>query len=191
MGRFRCSLVLIVVCAWPARGLAETDRSDPEAIYHVSFAVDGPIIAVTTVGSLIPLVLASHILHPSCPCSPASVNAFDRGVIGNSSDTADLLSNIAVALALAAPAVADWFALGRLRPWLDDMVVFAEALSVNSALVTAAKYTVQRPIPRVYSDPALASDPSNYRSFYSGHTSFTFAALSTASVTLNIRYGLT
>ena len=27
------------------------------------------------------------------------------------------------------------------------MVVFAEALSVNGALVTAAKYTVQRPIP--------------------------------------------
>jgi membrane-associated phospholipid phosphatase len=54
-----------------------------------------------------------------------------------------------------------------------------------------AKFTVQRPVPRVYSGAAAASDPGNYRSFYSGHTSLAFTALSTASVTLNRRYGLT
>ncbi|HSS39052.1 MAG TPA: phosphatase PAP2 family protein, partial [Polyangia bacterium] len=59
------------------------------------------------------------------------------------------------------------------------------------AFVTLTKFTVQRPIPRVYSDPAEARDTGNYRSFYSGHTSNAFAALSAAAVTIDARYGLT
>jgi membrane-associated phospholipid phosphatase len=119
------------------------------------------------------------------------VNSFDRGVIGNSSTSADIISDVTLGLAIVVPPIADWIALRRLRPWLEDAVVFAETLSVNGAFVTLAKFTVQRPIPRVYSDPALASDPGNYRSFYSGHTSFAVSALSAASVTMNLRYGLT
>jgi len=170
---------------------AAPEQEDPEAIYRVSLPIDGAVIAVTAAGTLFPYLLSSHFIHPSCPCSPSSVNAFDRGVIGNASDTAGWISDATVALALVVPPVADWLALRRSRPFLDDMVVFVEALSVNGALVTAAKYAVQRPIPRVYSDPSLAGDPGNYRSFYSGHTSLLFAALSTTSVTLDVRYGLT
>ncbi|HEY4394722.1 MAG TPA: phosphatase PAP2 family protein [Polyangia bacterium] len=62
---------------------------------------------------------------------------------------------------------------------------------MNGALNTTVKYAVQRPIPRAYSDPVAAANPDSYRSFYSGHTSLAFAALSTTSVTLNARYGLT
>lgn len=173
----------------PAR--AEPVEDDPAAIYRVSLPIDGAVIAVTAAGTLVPYLLSSHLIHPSCPCSPSSVNAFDRGVIGNASDAAGWISDAAVGLALIAPPVADWLALRRPRPFLDDMLVFLESLSVNGALVTAAKYAVQRPIPRVYSDPSLAGNPGNYQSFYSGHTSLLFAALSTTSVTLNARYGLT
>jgi len=185
------AIALLLAAMWPARQAAAEDVPDPQSVFRVSLPIDGAIITATTVGSLIPLALASHIIHPSCPCSPSSVNSFDRGVIGNASDAADLASNVTVALVIAVPPIADAIALRRWRPWLEDVVVFGEAMSVNAAFVTIAKYAVQRPIPRVYSDPALASDLGNYRSFYSGHTSFAFAALSAASVAVNARYGLT
>ena len=190
----RVGLILLLF-AWEMAG-AERVRAapkpdDPAAIYDLSLPIDTAVIALSAVGILVPYALSSHLIHPSCPCSPSSVNGFDRGVIGNSSDAAGWISDATVALAIVVPPVADWLALRRSRPFLDDLVVFVESLSVNGALVTAAKYAVQRPIPRVYSDPSLAGDPGNYRSFYSGHTSLTFAALSTTSVTLDARYGLT
>ena len=195
MRRFwRAGLILLsFVCgiAQERRASAEPKQDDPAAVYHVSLPIDGAVIAVTAAGSLVPYLLSSHLIHPSCPCAPSSVNAFDRGVIGNSSDAADWISNVTVALVVVAPPLADWLALRRSRPFLDDLFVFAESLSVNGALATMSKYAVQRPIPRVYSDPSLADDPGNYRAFYSGHTSLVFAALSTTSVTLNARYGLT
>src|SRR5581483_12495202 len=138
-----------------------------------------------------PVAVASHIITPTCPCDPSSVNRIDRTVIGNASDAADRVSTATVAAAIIGPPLADWIALRDVTPWLEDVVVFTEANSVKGALATAAKYSVQRPIPRVYSGTAAANDPGNYRAFYSGHTSLAFAALSTASVTMNRRYGLT
>jgi membrane-associated phospholipid phosphatase len=170
---------------------AAPPHDDPDAVFDVSLPIDGAVIVASAAGILVPYALTSRLIHPSCPCSPASVNAFDRGVIGNASDSADWISDVTAGLTIVAPPVADWLALRRPRPFLDDLIVFTESLTVNGALVTLAKFTVQRPIPRVYSDPALVGDPHSYRSFYSGHTSLVFAALSTTSVTLNARYGLT
>ena len=182
--------VLLVsgVIAGPA---ARADVPAGPSVYRVNLAIDGAIIAVTGAGALIPYTVASHIITPTCPCDPHSVNSIDRTVIGNASDVADWVSTVMAGAAIIAPPLADWIALRDVMPWLEDVVVFTEAISVNGALVTTAKYIVQRPIPRVYSGAASAHDPGNYRSFYSGHTSLTFAALSTASVTLNRRYGLT
>jgi membrane-associated phospholipid phosphatase len=170
---------------------AEPPRAEPAAVYDVSLASDGVVIAASAAAILVPYPLSSRFIMPTCPCAASSVNAFDRGVIGNASNTADQISNVTVGLAILAPPVADWLALGASRPLLDDTVVFTESLMVNGALVTIAKYSFQRPIPRAYTDPSIASSPGSYRSFYSGHTSLAFAALSTTSVTLNARYGLT
>ncbi len=183
--------LLAALAAWASPARAETPPGDPDAVYAVSFPLDGAVIGAAAAGILVPYALTSRLIHPSCPCAAASVNAFDRGVIGNASDAAAWLSDVTVALALVAPPVAGWLALRRPRLLLDDLVVFTESLTVNGALVTLAKYTVQRPIPRVYADPALVNDPGSYRSFYSGHTSLVVAALSTVSVTLDARYGLT
>lgn len=193
-GARRVGLCLLAVgslaaAARPAR--ADPEGGRPAAIYDVSVPLDGAIIVVSGAGILVPYALSSRLIHPSCPCSPSSVNSFDRGVIGNNSDAADQLSNVTVALAIVAPPVADWLAVGTSRTLLDDLVVFTESLTVNGALNTAVKYAVQRPIPRAYDDPAVAASPHSYRSFYSGHTSLTFAALATTSVTLNARTRLT
>jgi membrane-associated phospholipid phosphatase len=187
----RLGAAVLLASVTAARARAAPAPADPEAVYRVNPAVDGPIIVAGALGGLIPYALTSDLIHQSCPCDAASVNGFDRGVIGNSSDVADALSTATVALAIVGPAAADWAALRSKRVWLADTVVFAESLSVNTGLVTLAKYAVQRPIPRAYTDPSRVNDPGSYRSFYSGHVSTLFAALSTASVTLNARYGLT
>lgn len=174
-----------------APGVARGQTDDPEAVYRVSLAVDLPIIAASTAAAVVPYALASRLIQPSCPCAASSVNGFDRGAIGNHSDVADWISTATVAATLGVPPLVDWFAVRSRRVWLDDAIVFAQTLSVNGAFVTLAKYTVQRPIPRAYTDPEVAAARSSYRSFYSGHTSFAFAALSAASVTANLRYGVT
>ncbi len=165
--------------------------ADPESVYQVSLPIDGTVIVVGALAGIIPYSLSSHFIHRSCPCPASAVNAFDRGVIGNTSDVASWASNVTEALAIAVPPVADWFVLRNRRVWFEDAVVFAETISLNGAFVTMAKYAFQRPIPRVYSGDADPRDVANYRSFYSGHTSYTFAALSTASVTIDARYGKT
>ena len=187
----KCATVTLLIGGVLVAPTARADAPAGPSIYRVNLALDGAIIAVTGAGALIPYAVASHIITPTCPCDPNSVNRIDRTVIGNASDAADWVSTATVAAAIIGPPLADWIALRDVRPWLEDVVVFTEAISVNGALVTAAKYSVQRPIPRVYSGAAAANDPGNYRAFYSGHTSLAFAALSTASVTMNRRYGLT
>ena len=67
---------------------AEPEQDDPAAVYDVSLPIDGAVIVVSAAGILVPYALSSHFIHPTCPCSPSSVNSFDRGVIGNASDTA-------------------------------------------------------------------------------------------------------
>jgi membrane-associated phospholipid phosphatase len=181
--------IFIVGLATPAH--ADEERSQALALYDVSLPIDGFVIVASSAAILVPYALSSHLITPTCPCSSSSVNAIDRGVIGNASNTADTISNVTVGLAVLAPPVADWLALGASRTLLDDVVVFTESLTVNAGINTVVKYSVQRPIPRAYSDPGDAAKVSSYRSFYSGHTSLAFAALSTASVTLDARYGLT
>jgi membrane-associated phospholipid phosphatase len=195
MGRARriglaTTLFCCVVGRAPAAP-AEPERGEPPAVYDVNLPIDGFVIVASSAAILLPYALSSRLITPTCPCSSSSVNAFDRGVIGNASNTADTISNVTVGVAILAPPVADWLALGASRTLLDDVVVFTQSLTVNGAIDTAVKYAVQRPIPRAYSDPAFAAKPGSYRSFYSGHTSTVFAALSTTSVTLNARYGLT
>ena len=161
------------------------------SIYEISPITDGAVIAGGALATAIPYLFTSSLITPRCPCSPGAVNPFDRRVIGNASDVADWTSTVTVGLAVTVPPIADGLLVRDRRVLVEDFTVFAEAIAVNSALVTFVKFATQRPIPRVYSDPSLASSPSNYRSFYSGHTSLAFATLSVASVTANERYGLT
>ncbi len=166
----------------------------PQVVYRVDARVDGAVAAVSALTIAVPALLASRIIRERCPCDPRSVNAFDRGAIGNHSDLADYASTATVALAVVGPAALDW-ALLRHEDAPDDalstdLVVFGETLLVNGALVQVVKYSVQRPLPRTYAgDPALIHSPGGYRSFYSGHTSLAMAALTAAAYTARRRYG--
>jgi membrane-associated phospholipid phosphatase len=59
---------------------------------------------------------------------------------------------------------------------LQDSLLVTETIVFNGALNETARLVVQRPRPFVYHDPGYhGSDPHNYTSFYSGHTSFSAA----------------
>ena len=161
------------------------------SVYRVDLAWDIPVSVVAGASIIVPYALTDSIIHPHCPCPVSEVPWFDRWVIGYASDAVDTVSTVTAGLAMVAPLAVDLVDVGLSTPFLEDFVVIAQTELVNGALVTLAKYTVQRPIPRVYSPalPAVVSSPADYRSFYSGHTSLTFAALTAMSMTWTLRHG--
>jgi membrane-associated phospholipid phosphatase len=87
--------------------------------------------------------------------------------------------------------VADLLALESKQALVEDLTVFFQVIAVNATFTNLAKYTVQRPIPLAYSnphDPSITGSKLNYDSFYSLHTSTTFAALTATAMTVNRRY---
>jgi membrane-associated phospholipid phosphatase len=178
----RASILLALLAVAPA-------HAGGASVYRIDLPWDIAVSTVATAAILVPYAQTDSIIHPHCPCPESEVPGFDRWAIGFASDTADNVSTVTAALAIAGPLVLDLADVGASEPFLEDTAVFAETLLVNGALATTAKYSVQRPIPRVYSGVATA--PSDYRSFYSGHTSTTFAALTAASMTWTLRHGST
>ena len=162
-----------------------------ESVYRVRPWLDGAVIGVSALGVAIPYALSTQLIHPRCPCDPHEINALDRHVVGNHNKLTDTLSDVTVGGAWLAPVLLDALDVGVSRAFAEDMAVYAEALAVNGALVTVAKYLVQRPLPVVYAGqaPELLHQPGGYRSFYSGHTSNVVAALTAMSMTYTLRHG--
>lgn len=162
----------------------------PQSVYNVSPKRDVAIILGASVTTLLGYVYADRLITPHCPCDPGEVNAFDRGAIGNTSPAARTLSDLTAAAAVGVPLVLDAVNLGQSRALVDDAIVFAQTLAINGVLVSATKIIVHRPLPRTYAgDSLLIGKPEGYRSFYSGHTSLVFAALSASAMTVRLRYG--
>jgi membrane-associated phospholipid phosphatase len=112
------------------------------------------------------------------------VNRFDRGSIKAIRSGASKASDVLGSAALLAPFAFDAMDAqghGGLRAggFFEDAVVLSEALLVNQALNEIVKGIASRPRPYAYtaapSDPVLQSTET-YTSFYSAHTSATFAA---------------
>lgn len=175
----------------PAAIAAEPAERSPLSVYEISPVVDGVITVVSALGGAAPYVWAEAIIDERCPCDRAEVNDLDRPTIGNDNQTIMTAATISVSLALAAPIVADYFLVKDRWVWLEDFVVMAQAVAINTALTTAVKFGVQRPQPNVYDPggPVVVQNSENYLSFYSGHTSVAFAGLSTAAFTAGQRYG--
>lgn len=157
--------------------------------YRVWPAVDLSATAALAVAAGVPY-LVPHLITPRCPCDRSEVNRFDRFAIGHHSAAASTASDVTAALAIAVPPIADALHLGLGAPLAADVLVFAETLAVNSALVVTAKYMVQRPLPVTYEgDPRYLHAQGGYRSFYSGHTSTVVSALTASAWTLRWRDG--
>jgi membrane-associated phospholipid phosphatase len=116
------------------------------------------------------------------------VNALDRHVIGNHNPTADTLSNVSVVVMPLIPLGLGALDVGVNRVFWEDVVVYGESLAVSGALVTVTKTLVQRPRPYLYASGVVGS-AADYSSFYSGHTTLVFTALTAASMTYELRHG--
>jgi len=160
-----------------------TTPAPHDSPFTVELAVDLPIIALT--GSV---YLASEIVKHQLPwdgchaCDPSRVGPLDRRVLDNYAPAAAPASDVLLYSSLALPIVADLGDVlghrGPIRGWGRDVVVLVETATVNAALNTAVKFAVGRPRPFSYGLDGSGRDPTDgdaRLSFYSGHTSTTFA----------------
>jgi membrane-associated phospholipid phosphatase len=138
-------------------------------------------------------------IHPSCsaqaPCQASQVFFLDRPSIGIVSGNADFYSYVAqnstAALAAGGPVLYQTALLALGRASLPaaaaaagtDLVIFAQTWLINGFFNESARIVAGRARPYLYAAPGsppvdslLFSDPQNYTSFYSGHTSFVTAA---------------
>lgn len=189
--RARCGAISIAFLSLLlSSGPAWTEEvPGPLSVYEVKPVRDGVILGATALLNLYPALNDFNIVYIRPSANAEDLNPWDRKAIGNRNVFQDTLSDITVAASMALPVLVDYLDVGWSHVFFEDMMVYAQVLSINSALTSLFKYTVQRPIPRVYAgDLEVSNDPSGYREFYSGHVSTTTAALSAFAFTLDLRH---
>jgi len=177
-------LVVLALGLGSARHARAESAADPGVAgpYQLRWSTDLPIVAGSAALWTTMLLLRPQEVRESCPCSSADLPAFERIALGRS-NAAGTASDALVGVALAAPVLLDALDVSRSgggwQAYFEDMTVVAEALLVNGALNEVVKSAASRPRPRIYDLPpgdASLSNPGDYTSFYSGHTSTAFAA---------------
>ncbi|MBI4701058.1 MAG: phosphatase PAP2 family protein [Deltaproteobacteria bacterium] len=130
-------------------------------------------------------------------CDEDGVNAVDRPFAGRYSAAAATASDVLVGLNLALPVALDGLELALgMHPdgpagFGEDSLILAETLAVTIGLQSAVAITVQRPRPLTYGDGAdlgARRSASAYLSFYSGHTSCSFAAATAYAYLFGVRH---
>ena len=170
---------------WPA-----PPKPQPRELYKLHLAVDIPLIVVGGAAGLVRILFENQLVHKDCPCNPDGINSLDRWTVHYHSQAASIAADATVYGVLSALPLVDLFALGFGRAWGEDLVVYVEALAVDTALQNATNFIVARPRPRTYAgDPAFVGAGEGYLSFYAGHVSTTFAGLAVAAYTIRKRYG--
>jgi membrane-associated phospholipid phosphatase len=191
---------LLLLEAAEAPGLSDRSTDAPAAadsprgsVYVLHPWTDGVLLGATTVSWIVLSVAGPSLVAPPCPCDPSQVPAFDRVALHWHSQTADVLSNVTEVLALVAPVAVDIVDVGFGQALFEDMVVYGEVLAISGTATEAAKYGVQRPRPYVYGSisTAVLGSPASYTSFFSGHVTVTFGALTTMAMTESLRHGPT
>jgi membrane-associated phospholipid phosphatase len=185
------ALAAALLLALPDEGAPPAQAPPPsDEIYDLHLAVDIPVIVAGGSVGLIRALFEERLARKSCPCDPSGVNALDRPAVGNHSHAAGVAADVTVYGTMAALPLADLLDLGARRALLEDLVVYAETLTVDTALQNAVNFAVARPRPRSYAgDPAFVTTAEGYVSFYAGHVATAFSALSAASFTVQRRYG--
>ncbi|MCU1277876.1 MAG: Membrane-associated phospholipid phosphatase [bacterium] len=126
-------------------------------------------------------------------CNPASVNALDRTTIGLYDTKARLAANVMVGVVPGAFTILDIVDAGvtNWKSWLTDAVVITEAVVWSGAVQDIVRRSVRRPRPYMYTpglNPAERDGAEADFSFFSGHTSNTFAMVTAAAFTYTLRH---
>ena len=153
--------------------------------YRLRWQYDAALLALATAGTLTAFVgYPAPSCLPSCQ-PPRSMLGIDDSVVGNYSPRAHSVANVLVLGLIAAPLLLDAVD-SRLQGWPEDTLVMLESILLTQALTQVTKSAVGRNAPLVYNPNAARADLESAdagRSFFSGHTSTSFAAATTYAVT--------
>ena len=165
-------------------------QPDARELYDLHLAVDIPVTVVTASAGLVRIFFEDRLARKSCPCDPAGINGIDRGTVGNHSHAASLAGDITVYAVAGVLPLVDLLDLKIGRALGEDLMVYFETLAIDTGLQNAVNFIVSRPRPRTYAgDPAFLNSGEGYLSFYAGHVSTAFAAVSAGAFTIRRRYG--
>jgi membrane-associated phospholipid phosphatase len=165
-------------------------RPRRRAIYELHLAIDIPVTVAAGSVALVRILFRDQLVPRTCPCDPSSINAFDRGTVGNHSASAVTAADVTVYGVMAALPVIDLFDLGFGRTLAEDLMVYVETIAIDTALQNATNFLTARPRPRTYAgDPDFVTSGEGYLSFYAGHVATAFATLSMAAFTIRNRHG--
>jgi len=157
--------------------------------FELNLRLDLPVMGLGAAFSLLALV---EVAPPACfpGCDASRINAIDRSVLGNYSESAHTAADLGVAALLTLPLL--WNAIdGGGSGFIEDTVVYAETLLLAQALTQLSKFAARRTAPFAYDPDAPAeaiSSKDAARSFISGHTTMAFAATTAFSVTYWLRH---
>lgn len=174
------SLVMLLFICAAILPIDLSAQEENEKVYKLDPWIDGGIIAGTLVLSKLaidaqneqPLLSEEEVFA----LDPMDVNAFDRGVIFQNPDQlAQGRTNSDRALN-ATTALIFLLALDKKarHHWLEGLVMYVEAMTVNASVQGWVAYGTNRYRPIAYMEDANVgqrTDSRNKNSFYSGHTS--------------------
>jgi membrane-associated phospholipid phosphatase len=197
----RIALVLTLMLTLLTGPVAADEAPEPSgnSPFHVDLAADLPLTIGGAVVSVVPELFKGELPGPSCPgvCDPGRLNALDRTVVGNNSHVAAVISDAFVGTSVALPLGLDLIdALvhkngDRMAGYGKDVLVLAEVLSMDYLLNSVVKFAVRRPRPFTYDasvDPAEREQNDAALSFYSAHSSISFAMATSYSYLFTLRH---
>lgn len=160
-------------------------RADDGSPYRLKWHYDSALVGIGAGGSL-----AAFVGYPPVTCfpncePPPGLLGIDQAVVGNYSPPAHSLANVVVLSLVLAPLVID-AADSRLSGWVEDAFVMLQTILLTQAMTQITKSAVRRPAPLVYNPNASREDVESAdasRSFFSGHTSTSYAAATAYTVT--------
>lgn len=186
----------VPAAAVPATAEPATEVSRVDEPFDAELAVDLPIIALTGSVYLASEIIKHQVTWDGChACDPSRLGPLDRRVLDNYVPAAAPVSDALLYSSIVLPMVADLGdVLGHhqgIRGWGKDVAVLAETATVNAALTTAVKFAIGRPRPFSYGLDGSgrdATDGDARLSFYSGHTSTTFAMATAYGYLFTLRH---
>ncbi len=171
-------------------------RAQPKPLEY-DLRVDGAIAAATWAAYVGTEAAKGQLAHSSCRwCDPPALDAKIRealvwGYVEHARRASDVLGFAVFPVAMATHQVlAARHAGDADEGWVDALLV-AEAAGIAMDVNQLVKFSVGRQRPFVhygnYAEPDRKPDPDDNLSFFSGHTTFTFAVAAAAGTVSDLR----
>jgi membrane-associated phospholipid phosphatase len=163
----------------------------PEAL-HLDLDRSAVVTGALLAGSLASALLQDRLTPPRCRvCGAGALDTWTRDQLrwadGRGASTASDVLLAAVPIVAGGALLASSFRHGDSRTALEDGLMLAEAASAALLATQVAKLATARLRPYAWADPAGSHGPDSRRSFWSGHTAFTFAAAGAAGTVARLR----